>query len=221
MILAHPDLDAVLDLDCGAVNALVIEEPNFYRHLLCDLYSQMQGEQGKLILSDRGKALPIGKWVEMVDNCIHFDLNRKTLLNKICAAMERVAVSEEYLVKTSQLLSELESYIDSLAFELPGDIVCEKCTVSGLLKGLGIHLRDDYEEPLERLLDFMELVREFDKDKVFVLVGLRSLFPDEKAERFLQTALDHGYRMLLLDCVARKELSNEKRLTIDNDLCEF
>ena len=221
MILAHPDLDAVLDLDCGAANALVVEEPNFYRHLLCDLYSQMQGEEGKLILSDRGKTLPIGKWVEMVDNCIHFDLNRKTLLNKICAAMERVAVSEEYLVKTSQLLSELESYIDSLAFELPGDIVCEKCTASGLLKGLGIHLRDDYEEPLERLLDFMELVREFDKDKVFVLVGLRSLFPDEKAERFLQTALDHGYRMLLLDCVARKELSNEKRLTIDNDLCEF
>lgn len=221
MILAHPDLDTVLDLDCGAVNALVVEEPNFYRHLLCDLYSQMQGEEGKLILSDRGKTLPIGKWVEMVDNCIHFELNRKTLLNKICAAMERVAVSEEYLVKTSQLLSELESYIDLLAFELPGDIVCEKCTVSGLLKGLGIHLRDDYEDPLERLLDFMELVREFDKDKVFVLVGLRSLFPDEKAERFLQTALDHGYRMLLLDCVARKELSNEKRLTIDNDLCEF
>lgn len=221
MILAHPQLDTVLDFERAHVDTLVVENPDFYRHLLCDLYAQLQGADGKLILSDNGQTLPIGKWVELVDNCLHFDLNRKSLVSKVCAAMERMAVSEPFFLKTSELLCALESYVGELAFELPGDIVCEKCSVSGLLKGIGIRLRDDYEDPLERLLDFMELVREFDRDKVFILVGLRSLFPDNRIELFLKTVLDHGYRVLLLDCTAREKLSIEKRLTIDNDLCEF
>ena len=221
MILAHPQLDAVLDFDGAYVNTLVVENPDFYRQLLCDLYGQLQGDDGKLILSEKGKSITISKWVELVDNCIHFELNRKSLLTKICAAMERTAVSEAFFLKTSELLCALEAYLDGLAFEIPGDIVCEKCTVAGLLKGVGISLWDDYDDPLERLIDFMELVREFDRDKLFVMVGLRSFFPDEKVEIFLKTVLDHGYRVLLLDGIAREKLPHEKRLTIDIDLCEF
>lgn len=221
MILAHPQMDTVLEFDGRAVNTLVVENPDFYRSLLCDLYGQLQGDEGKLILSEKGKTLPIGKWVELVDNCIHFELNRKSLLTKICAAMERTAVSESFFLKTSELLCALEAYVDELAFELPGDIVCEKCSVAGMLKGIGVSLRDDYEDPLERLIDFMELVREFDRNKLFVILGLRSFFSDERVEVFLQTALSHGYRLLLLDSIAREKLPGEKRLTIDIDLCEF
>ena len=221
MILAHPQLDTILDFGGAYVNALVVENPDFYRNLLCDLYGQLQGDDGKLVLSDKGKSLSISKWVELVDNCIHFDLNRKSLLTKICAAMERTAVSETFFLKTSVLLCALEAYIDGLVFELPGDIICEKCSVAGLLKGVGIRLRDDYEDPLERLIDFMELIREFDRDKLFVIVGLRSFFSDGQVEELLKTVLDHGYRVLLIDGVAREKLPHEKRLTIDIDLCEF
>lgn len=63
--------------------------------------------------------------------------------------------------------------------------------------------------------------REFDRDKLFVLQGIRSFFSDDKAEAFLKTVLSQGYQVLLVDCVARKNLPSEKRLTIDNDLCEF
>lgn len=221
MILAHPQMDTVLEFDGSHVNTLVVEHPDFYRSLICDLYGQLQGEEGKLILSEKGKTLPISKWVELVDNCIHFELNRKSLLTKVCTAMERTAVSESFFLKTSELLCALEHYVDELAFELPGDIVCEKCSVAGILKGIGVSIRDDYDDPLERLIDFMELVREFDRDKLFVLVGLRSFFADQQVEVFLKTVLDHGYQVLLLDCVSREKLSSEKRLTIDNDLCEF
>lgn len=221
MILAHPQLDTVLDIDGPWVNTLVVEHPAFYRSLLQDLYGQLEGDPGKLVLSDKETVLPIGKWVELVDNSIHFGLDRKPLLNKVCGAMERTALSEGFFMETSELLARLEQYVDRLAFELPGDIVCEKCTVSGLLKGLGIRFRDEYDEPLERLLDLMELVREYERDKLFVIVGLRGFFVDEEVARFLKSALDHGYRVLLMDHVAREKLPCEKRLTIDNDLCEF
>ena len=135
--------------------------------------------------------------------------------------MEQQAVSEDFFLKTSGLLGQLESYMDELSFSLPCDIVCEKCTVSGLVKSMGIHIRDDYEDPMERLLDYMELIREFDRDKLFVLVGLRSFFSDHAVSLFLKTALNHGFHILLMDCVDRQKLPQERRLTIDKDLCEF
>ena len=95
MILAHPQLDTVLDFEGLYVNSLVVEHPGFYRSLMQDLYGQLEGIPGKLVLSERGDILPMGKWVELVDNCIHFELDRKPLLNKVCSAMERTAMSDE------------------------------------------------------------------------------------------------------------------------------
>ena len=67
----------------------------------------------------------------------------------------------------------------------------------------------------------MELVREFDRDKLFVLVNLRSFFDDHDVERFLKTIEEHGHRVLLMDGTERKRLPMERRITIDIDLCEF
>ena len=69
MILAHPQMDTVLDFGGPQVNALVVENPDFYRHLLGDLFGQLQGDEGKLILSDKGKTLTISKWVELLRGC--------------------------------------------------------------------------------------------------------------------------------------------------------
>lgn len=221
MTLSHPQMETVLEIPHDQVCALVIEDPVFYREILCDFYGQIQGRPGNLVLADRDEILPAWKWVELIDNCLNFELNRKTLLSKICSALEQRAVSEAFFLKTSELLGHLESYMDELAFSLPCDIRCEKCSVSGLVKSVGVHLRDEYDDPLERLTDYMELIREFDRDKLFVLVGMRSLFTDREMELFLKTVLSHGFRVLLLDSVDRKRSRYEKRLTIDKDLCEF
>ena len=221
MTLSHPLMETVLEIPKDQVCAMVIEAPVFYREFLCDFYGQLQGRPGNLVLADREEILPVWKYVELIDNCLNFELNRKPLLSKICAALEQRAVSEEFFLKTSELLGQLESYMDELAFSLPCDIRCEKCSVSGIVKSMGVHLRDEYADPLERILDYMELVREFDRDKLFVLVGMRSLFADREMELFLKTVLSHGFHVLLLDSVDRKRSRYEKRLTIDKDLCEF
>lgn len=74
---------------------------------------------------------------------------------------------------------------------------------------------------LERLLDYMELVRCYDREKLFIFVNLRSYFPDDSIRRFLQTALDHQYRLLLVDAWEHPKLPEEQRLIIDKDLCEI
>lgn len=221
MILCHPQIETLLDVSLPGVTSLVIENPVFYRELLMDLYAQMDGMAGKFVLSHEGKTLSIATWVELIDNVLHFELNTRTLLGKVQSAMEQTAVNETFFLKTAELLQQLERYAQELAFQFDCDILCKHCSVSGLLKAVGISLRDDYEDSLERLADYMELIREFDREKLFVLVNLRSFFDDDHVEKFLETVSAHGYRVLLLDGIERKKLPQERRIIIDNDLCEF
>lgn len=221
MILCHPQIETVIDFAQEGVPTLVIENQSFFRALLTDLYAQKDGMDGSFILSDNGKTLSIGSAAEVIDNCFRFQLNSKPLLNKIASAMEQLAVNEAFFLKTSELLQHLEQYMEELAFAFDCDIVCERCTVAGVVKAMGVTLRDEYEDPLERLVDYMELVREFDRDKLFILVNLRCFFNDEEMERFLKTTAEHGYRVLLLDSTDREKLPHERRTTIDIDLCEF
>lgn len=214
-------METLIEFSPAHIPSLVIEEPAFFRAWMQDLYDQMEGTEGKLVLSENGTEYRIGTWVEMIDNCLHFSLNTRSLIGKITSALEQAAVSEAYFLKTSAVLQQMEQYFSELSFAYDCDIVCRQCTVAGLLKAVGIALREEYDDPLEKLIDYMELIREFDRDKLFVIVHLRSFFGDDHVERFLKTVSSHGYRVLLLDSVCRKKLPLEKRITIDKDLCEF
>ena len=181
----------------------------------------MAGEEGGFVLSEQGKTMEISGWVEVLDNCLNFQLNTKTLLGKIQGALEQTAVNEEFFLKTADLLQRVEQYMDDLAFSCDCDLVCRHCTIAGLIKAMAIHIRDEYDDPLERILDYMELVREFDRDKLFVLLHLRSYFTTEQVADFLKTVSAHRYRVLLIDGLDCEKISEEKRITIDKDLCEF
>lgn len=221
MMLAHPQLDTALDFSCQQVNTMVIENPRFFRDFLRDINTQIQGYSGLAVLSENDKSIPFAKHVELVDSFLSFGINRKSLLTKLLAHLEATAVDGDHYVKTAQLIAALEQHILDLTSDLPFDVVCAKINVGNILRAVGIELPDDYENDLERLLDFMELTRELDRDKLFILVNLRSYYADEDISAFLSTIISHEYHVLLVDSSAHALLLEEKRTTIDVDLCEF
>ena len=93
--------------------------------------------------------------------------------------------------------------------------------LSSLLKAFGIRIYEEEQTTLFKVLTYMELVREYDRDKLFVLVNLRDYFEDKEVETFLQSALSHKFRILLLDSHEHSKLSCEKRRILDADLCEI
>lgn len=67
----------------------------------------------------------------------------------------------------------------------------------------------------------MELVRELDRDKLFIMVNMRSYFSDEDMENFTESVSLHDFKVLLLENHMSPKLTNTKRYVIDIDLCEF
>jgi len=159
------------------------------------------------------------KYCEIMSDFTPFEINRKPLLNAINNALTGVAVDEVHYAATSILLAEIENHIDTLSFEFDCNLECEGISVQSLIKSAGIKIGDDYSNPLERIIDYMELMREFVNDKLFVTVNFRSYFDDESTALFLETALSHKYRILMLESCERKLLPKEKRLIIDEDMC--
>lgn len=157
---------------------------------------------------------------ELIDSWLNFSLNRKTMINKVIGALEQKAVCEAYL-QTAELLGGVERLVMELSESFPCDLVCKKLTIGNVFRGIGVELAEEGADPLEKLLDYMELVREFDREKLFFLVNLRSWYPDETIELFLQSVLGHGYKVLLIDSRDCQRLPSERRVTIDSDLCEF
>ena len=135
--------------------------------------------------------------------------------------MESTAMAEGHYQQTMAILSQIECYLDDLIFSSDCDVVCGDITVGTLLKSVRITLWDDYPDPLERLLDYMELVRCYERTKLFIFVNLRSYFPDDSVQRFLQTTIDHQYTLLLVDAWEHLRLPEERRLIIDKDLCDI
>ena len=208
----------------SSVNTIVIENPSFYRSLLCDLYSAVDGNSTSAVLSIKDKPIEFSKNCEIINDFINFNINQKALLTKICTALESKALSPEEYFETQELLTMLENKISDWSFDLSCNISATKLTVSGILKASGVEICNDYEGEkgdAERIIDYMELVREFDRDKLFITVNMRSFFSDEVTEQFMKTVLSHEFKVLMLESSAKQLLKHEKRLTIDEDLCEF
>lgn len=224
MKFVYSDISGIFEWKQPYIPTLVIENQPLFRRFVLDIYRAIEGEASPAVLSVEDAPVEMARRAEMITDFIHFDINQKTLLNKMCGALEEQAVSAECYAETQQLLAQIENKISDWAFAFPCDIIASKLTVSALLKATGIAVRDDYageSGDVERLIDYMELVREFDCDKLFITVNMRNYFSDERIEGFLQTVLSHEYKVLMLEAKPYARLKQEKRLTIDSDLCEF
>ena len=221
MRYVHPDYEFSIETSEYGINTLVVESQSAFRTIISDIMLQINGKEGQSILSDDNIPLDMARKAELLIDPIGFDINRKSLLTKIVLAMERASHEAENYITASQLIAQIELFVDKLAFDHPCDIQGTKLNFASVLKSIGISVRDEYDDSLERLIDYMEIVREFEEDKMFFIVNLRSFFEDEKISLFMKTIREHRYNVILLESIDRPRLACEIRSTIDKDLCEF
>lgn len=221
MRLCFPEIENVFIFDGSFVNSLIIENQRLFRDFVYDLYGLAQGNDGKSVLSVDFSPVAFHKKAELITDFLAFDINSKTVISKVQSILEKSAVSSENYLYTQKNLADNENWLAEIGRDLPFDTEVTKLSVSNLLKSFGVAVKDDSESLAEKLINYMELIRELDSDKLFIFVGLRSYITDEEAEFFFDTAVKHCYKILLIDSSEFNIIKNEKRTVIDKDLCEF
>lgn len=221
MQLLYSELETPLIFEETYVPTLVVENQLFLRKIVTDLYSQTKGGSGKWVLSKDFVPLDFAKTVIIVNMGMPFDGDTKLLISKINANLEKLSMDESHFVATQQLIGTLQRYAQDLLFDIPFDLQSSTITTAGLIKLFSVHMCDDYSNDLEKLLDYMQLLRYFDTERLFVLLQSRSFYQDNEISMFLQSVIANRIQVLLIDSVDYPRLDYEKRKIVDSDLCEI
>ena len=221
MKLVYPEIQTVLQFGDGKFPSVVIENPNLFYRFIDDLFRQYNGESGEAVLSENDVPISISGNLELMTNFFPFEINRKNLLAKISAQLEKSALAPEFFERGQQLVSTVENFMLDLEFKNDLDLEFPKLSVSGILKSAGIYLKEDDLPLAEKILTYMELMLANNLASVFVFVNLRSVMDKETMEKFTVTCSAHEYNIMLIDNREYEKLSLETRTVIDIDLCEF
>lgn len=221
MKLAFKNMGHILDFKEECVNELIIENKKMFFDLVNSMISQADGLHGDCVLSIRDKPVEFGKYADLTLQFAPFELNRKSLLTKLCSALEKNAQSPENYAETAELLGSLERYMLRISEELPFEISCQKLTIAPVIKALSPEVEESAKKTIEKIFAYMETVRELDRDKLFIMVNMRTYFTDEEMEIFAESICLHGFKVLLLEAFAYPKLKYANRFVIDSDLCEF
>ena len=219
MIYRHQYFDSAITTCNGKVNTVVIENAAAFAEILRDIASSIEGNSEQSVLFDRDKMLSFSTLAELLSSFFPFEVNRKTLLNKITASLEKEALLPENYQMTMEMISSTERYLSSLAEAFDCNLTFGKISPSSIIKASGLEIIEDYTSLPEKLLDYFELVREFEREKVFFTVNLRSYLNVRDVESFFESIVLHDFSVIMFENKEYSKNKWENRLILDEDWC--
>ena len=221
MKLTHPSILKIIDTDNKKINSVIIENQRFFSELCMDIYNQCLGYDGETVISIGDSPIDIGKYTELITQFVPFELNKKTLLNKVTAMANKLSVDPDYYESTMGELASIEKYLWNIVENLEGNISFSKLSMENIIKSIGLQFEDQYDCLGEKIIDYLELVRFYDRDKLFIFVNLRSFIDDKEAYELYDSLLRKSFNVIMIENTEYELLANEERLIIDSELCEI
>ena len=117
MKLFYPEMQTVFQFGQRDFPSLVIENPNLFYRFIDDLFCQYNGNGGEAVLSEKDIPISISDNLELVTNFFPFELNRKNLLTKISAKLEKTSLAPEFFARSQEIISNIENFMFDLAFQ--------------------------------------------------------------------------------------------------------
>ena len=221
-MLVHPHISEEIVFNENIINILVIENQPFFAEIISDIYNQTLRLPGRVVLSDDNTPIEIHKHMKLLTQIVSFDINERTLTSKFYSALKNIAVDEAHYYTTKEMIPQIKQYIFNLYDSFDYDLTIEDdIDISNLFKLFGLKFNEACLRISEKIIEHMLAVTEFEGEKIFVFVNLKSYIPEAELEALYKTAIHHKLKLLLIESTDRALLKHEKKLVIDNDLCEI
>ena len=222
MIIAHPDFNYKIEINSAYVSEWIIESPELFSLYLSELESQVNGAEGKFVLSENEKVLILSKFATIIFNPIGLSINDKKVISKIYGELQEIAIGENCYIKTKEMISLLQQYLLELEYNFDFNLsINDDIDLQGLFKVFGIKVADDDLSMFEQLIQYIKIQTIVLGKKLVILVNARSFFTEEQLnELFLYTQYNE-IKLLLIESFQRDFTSNTKKYIIDKDKCEI
>ena len=222
MKLVHPDMEGQIVLNSWESIEWIIESPVLLAKVIQELSSQINGDNGKFVLSEREKILSIPSNIELVINPFSIDINDRKILNKLYGKLEQTAFGEEFYIKTQEMFEKFQEYFFLL--EQTSKFMLETNTQADPLawfKAFGLKFANNDVTLLERLCQYIFVLAELLKKQVIVFVQLQSYLSEDQIMELEKMAAYYEISLLFLENIQKHSSRKRKQYIIDIDGCEI
>lgn len=214
----------VIEFSEGSISTLVIEDLPSFREYVTGLIQEIRNKEGSYFtLSIDGiKPVEISDNIVVITDFFDLDFSLKTL-NSALNAVVKSTLTNNYLDD----IHKLTEYISELSFSIESNLPLQvkhkdEYSVSDLVKILDFHCSSSEEDTLGQLVDYISLHKKLLGINCFVLLNAFEVLDKNDFEALIHTCRLEKLGILFLESrIPEFELTEEKRIIIDKDLCEI
>lgn len=217
--IVYYDLFPPFDIVGEKVNILAIEKPSELYSFVSELHNQINGEDGKIVVSKDNKPIKLSAKVELLTHLIPFEINSKKMLTKLYSYFSRKLQEAEIFEDGIKLQEAVSSFMSKLTQCEMIETDFDSVDIVALFKAVDFRLSNESDSLEEQLIEYMTCVRELDGEKIFVFVNLLSYIDTDKRYLLYKTITDHDFYVILLEPSAVEPSNSINQMIIDEDLC--
>ena len=222
MKLVHPDYTFKINCNESNINLLVIENPETFRSFVFDFLRQSRGEDGLFVLSNKDGILDIKNNIDILLNPIEFEDVPKKVSSKVLTKFKEYLLDENNYIRTQEIISSIEKYADQMTSEFMFPVTYDDITVESIMKGISVSIKTEYESPLERISEYMNLMHDVLGIGIFVITNLFSYFSNDEISFFLENCELQKHTLILCESHdIKNDFPNLKKIIIDWENCEI
>lgn len=220
MMIAYPAADICCEIREDKIRTIVIENQHMFYNMISDIRSQLDGNNGKVVLSEDHTPLDMRKTADLLTQFVPFTVNQKELIAKLYAALKKKAVNEKMYQYTQEIYGYIGEYLYQLIEDEENELdITIPEDITGILKAFDVRFDDSELTLSEKLLEYMLSASELRGHRLFITVNLRSYLTDRETEELFRSLLLKKIKLLCIESADHTRLSTEEVIIIDKDMC--
>lgn len=219
MRIIHRKYGIEIPLQENQIQVLQIENPRAFVDIAGDLWRQVHGETGEIILSENEKEEKLSKNLECIFNPFALECNDKKILSRIYQEIQEEA-KDSLIQETVDFNERLLLYLDRLVQQSPYGLEYDfDMDTVGLLKLCNVRLNVMNTTFEERVVEYFRVMKQVCKIRVFVGIHLKAYMSVQQLQQLYEFCFYEKIHLVLLESSESEDCFGEKRWILDKDLC--
>lgn len=220
--LSHPDWEFQLSMSDGSSSLLVVENPIQFRKTVVGMLNQSKGEDGEFVFSDEKKQFELQDRLIVILDSLNLDPSNKRITTSVNQQIKEIISSSDFFKEANELVMHMERFAESVGDSYRLNLFHKDYEIADLYKILNLQIQVEYEDELERIMEFMNVFHDVCGIDCFVFVSLFCFFSQEEMNTLVREATANKHNLLFIEGHEPDYVPEQTRkIIIDKDSCQI
>ncbi len=174
MKIVDEKMEIQLELIENQIQILVLENEQTFSNVIMQFLKLSQNVESQWLLMEQDKILQFHKIGQVIVDPFSIDNNERKIIQKVYQEMQ-ICAQEEFAIETAEINACIVSYIEEITQKMPYNLVFDlNLDFQGILKTYGVRLETCMERLIERLVDYIKLLKRVLGITVVVFINLKT-----------------------------------------------